>query len=233
MNILSNLLHNNRDEVSYCSSTDSIYIGSTRIFEGVSTGHITLTDSNEHGPLSYKKAMRLVLSQVGDFKILNSGDHIHNITWALKEFIDLYDINIRTEGGTILVDTENNFITEEPNTSLMYYKLFKNKTLLRKLESFGYKFKMGSGLKLQKKAYSTTNRTKSPSKHRTMQSIVILKDGRLYRKIPKAAWIQLQDPSDADSKTWGEIFMQKLVDNEERLLKSKLDALSKRKKDVD
>lgn len=107
-------------------------------------------------------------------------------------------------------------LTEEPNTSLMYHKLFPNKKLLRDLESRGYKFDMGSGLKLHRKYFASKHRNSSggPKQQRTIQSLVIFKDNKFFRKIAKATWVNLVDPSDKHSITFGEVFMGKLLDNE-------------------
>jgi hypothetical protein len=107
-------------------------------------------------------------------------------------------------------------LIEEPNTSLMYHKLFRNKQLLRDLEGLGYTFQMGSGLKIYKKYYSSTHRGSGPSQRRTLQSIVIMKDGVFFRKIPKAKWVQLADPSDKDSLSWGELFMKKILQDHQK-----------------
>lgn len=103
-------------------------------------------------------------------------------------------------------------LTEEHNSSLMYHKLFPNSKLRKELESRGYTFKMGDGLKLQRKFFSSQHRAGSaPKRQRMIQSLIILKDGRMFRQIPKAAWVQLVDPSDKDSLTFGEVFMKKLL----------------------
>lgn len=113
-------------------------------------------------------------------------------------------------------------LSEEHNTSLMYHKLFPNTRLLRDLEAKGYKFEMGSGLKLQRKYFASQHRNSSgPRRQRMIQSLVIFKDGKFFRKIPKASWVQLVDPSDKDSKTFGEVFMRRLLDDENRRYKER------------
>lgn len=118
-------------------------------------------------------------------------------------------------------------LTEEHNTSLMYHKLFPNTRLLRDLEAKGYKFEMGGGLKLQRRFFSSTHRNSSggPRRQRMIQSLIILKNGKFFREIPKAAWVQLVDPSDKDSKTYGEVFMRKLLDHEIEQYKQREQAL--------
>lgn len=106
-------------------------------------------------------------------------------------------------------------LSEEHNTSLMYHKLFPNHRLLRDLQAKGYSFEMGSGLKLQRQYYASQHRNSSgPKRQRMLQTIVVFKDGKFFRKIPKASWVQLVDPSDQKSVTFGELFMKKLLDTE-------------------
>lgn len=102
-------------------------------------------------------------------------------------------------------------LNEEANTSLMYYKLFPNQKIIQELGDYGFEFKMGSGLKLMKRHLSRANRASGVHKHRTMQSIVITLNGRLYREIPKAKWVALVDPSDQNSRRYGDIFLDKLL----------------------
>jgi hypothetical protein len=117
----------------------------------------------------------------------------------------------------------DDILTEEHNTSLMYHKLFPNLRLLRDLEAFGYKFEMGSGLKLHKQFFASKHRNKSaPTRQRTIQSLVIFKNGEMYRQIPKANWVMLVNPSDYNSKTWGEKFMEKLLAHEQKILSDRL-----------
>lgn len=148
----------------------------------------------------------------------------------------MFDLDIYRDGGSIVVENGNHqlmdgteVLTEEPNTSLMYHKLFPNRRLLRDLEGVGYKFQMGNGLKIYKKFYASTHRGSGPTKRRTLQSIVILKDGQFFRKIPKSKWVQLADPSDMHSETWGVMFMKKLLKGEQEKLSAKHDALSQLK----
>lgn len=108
-----------------------------------------------------------------------------------------------------------NILYEEHNTSLMFHKLFPNPKLRQELEARGYEFKMGEGLKLQRAFFGSQHRGKSaPKRQRMIQSLVILKDGMFFRKIPKASWVMLIDPSDKDSLTFGEAFMRKLLKSE-------------------
>lgn len=126
-------------------------------------------------------------------------------------------------------------LDEEHNTSLMYHKLFPNKRLLRDLEAKGYKFEMGDGLKLHRKYYASQHRTSSgPRKQRMIQTLLIFKNGKFFRKVTKAAWVQLVDPSDKDSTTFGEVFMRKLLDEENRRFKEReAQILAKRNETVD
>jgi len=122
-------------------------------------------------------------------------------------------------------------LTEEPNSSLMYHKLFPNRRLLRDLESKGYSFDMGAGLKLQRQYFGSQHRnTSGPKQQRMIQSLVIMKDGKFFRKIPKASWVQLVDPSDQNSKTFGEVFMTKLLQQENDLYKAREKAINDSKK---
>jgi hypothetical protein len=149
--------------------------------------------------------------------ISTSEQNISNLSHLINEMDIVYDCNIRKVKDN-QYEISNKFygteiLSEEPNTSLMYHKLFPSKYLLRKLKEKGYTFKMGEGLKIYKKHYGSTNRGSGPSKRRTLQSIVILKDGKFFRKIPKSKWVQMKDPSDRESSIWGVIFMRKLLDN--------------------
>jgi hypothetical protein len=117
-------------------------------------------------------------------------------------------------------------LTEEPNSSLMFHKLFPNRRLLRDLESRGYEFVMGDGLKLQRQYFSSQHRANSgPKRQRMIQTLIIFKKGKFFRKIPKSSWVQLVDPSDGESKTFGEVFMKKLLQKE-------LDAYTAREKGI-
>jgi len=153
---------------------------------------------------------------------------------VIKEINSIYDYSaIKTSTGFVLtrgVDVDNEILTEEPNTSLMYHKLFPDKRLLRDLESRGYTFQMGNGLKIYKQYYSSVHRGSGPSKRRTLQSIVILKDGRLFRKIPKAKWVQLADPSDQHSDTWGTLFMRKMKKHEQDRIQTRKQKLQDHRK---
>lgn len=148
----------------------------------------------------------------------------------------LLDIDVYRDGVNVVIEfvdhsnvDSDELLTEEPNTSLMYHKLFPNRRLLRDLEGVGYKFQMGSGLKIYKKFYASTHRGSGPSKRRTLQSIVILKDGQFFRKIPKSKWVQLADPSDMHSESWGAMFMKKLLGDEQRKIREKHKKLSQLK----
>lgn len=144
--------------------------------------------------------------------------HVHDYLVYEREGVD---------GGTIFVLCKDmvlehtELLMEEPNTSLMYHKLFPNKRLMKQLEALGYTFQMGSGLKIYKKYYSSTHRGSGPSQRRTLQSVVLMKDGSFFRKIPKAKWVQLADPSDKDSLTWGELFMKKILADHQKKTEDK------------
>lgn len=119
-------------------------------------------------------------------------------------------------------------LTEEANTSLMYHKLFPNRKLLRSLEARGYQFIMGDGLKLQRQYFSSQHRTNGgPKRQRMIQSLVILKDGQMFRKIPKSNWVRLVDPSDKNSLTFGEVFMRKILQQELQKQQDKINLINK------
>lgn len=93
----------------------------------------------------------------------------------------------------------------------MYYKLFPNRTKIRTLEDLGFQFKMGSGQKILKQHLSRSSRARGVHSHRTLQNIVILYNGRFFRKFTKAQWMMLLDPSDKDSQTYGDKFLDELI----------------------
>lgn len=140
--------------------------------------------------------------------------------------LDIYELIECGSGYTIttghkLTESRELLLIEEPNTSLMYHKLFPDMNLLRSLENIGYTFRMGLGLKISKQHYATTHRGSKSKDRRKLQSIVILKDGTFYRKIPKAKWVKLVDLTDADSVSFGTRFMKKLLSTHENQLQSK------------
>lgn len=161
------------------------------------------------------------------------------VSQMVKETVNMNDLDAIVTGTNKLLfhiyeyegDWDGEVLTEEPNTSLMYHKLFPNKKLLRQLENFGYKFSMGQGLKIYKKHYASTHRGSGPSKRRTLQSLVIHKDGQMFRKIPKPKWVQLVDPSDKDSETWGTVFMKKMLKAEEEKQEARKKKLEAKKKE--
>lgn len=172
-----------------------------------------------------KKSLREYFTQ-----ILTPLKDLHD--FLIYETID-GDFLTLTASKTYMFESQRmkEILTEEPNTSLMYHKLFPDKKLLRDLESKGYSFQMGSGLKIYKKYYASTHRGSGPSQRRTLQSIVILKDGKFFRKIPKAKWVQLQDPSDKDSVTWGTIFMRKMLADHNTKQQLRHDALMRKRQE--
>lgn len=108
-------------------------------------------------------------------------------------------------------------LAEEANTSLMYHKLFPNKTKIRQLEDLGFEFKMGSGTKILKKHLSRASRAGGAHKHRTMQTITILYRKRFFRSFTKAEWVMLVDPTDQNSQTQGDVFLDKMISHFGRL----------------
>lgn len=102
-------------------------------------------------------------------------------------------------------------LVEEANTSLMYHKLFPNKTKIRTLEDLGFEFKMGSGTKILKRHLSRSSRSRGAHKHRTLQTITILYRKRFFRSFTKAEWVMLVDPTDQHSQTKGDVFLDKLI----------------------
>lgn len=163
-------------------------------------------------------------------QILKPLKHVHD--FLVYEQRD-GEFSVFTASKSTLLEhqSQHELLMEEPNTSLMYHKLFPDKRLLRDLETHGYSFQMGSGLKIYKKYYASTHRGSGPSQRRTLQSIVILKDGKFFRKIPKSKWVQLIDPSDKDSVSWGTAFMKKMLANEVGLKQQRKQALLKKRKE--
>ncbi len=156
---------------------------------------------------------------------------------VIKEIKHIYDYNVHSTNDGLyelcrgIENSSAEILTEEPNTSLMYHKLFPNKRLLRDLESRGYKFQMGNGLKIYKQHYASVHRGSGPSKRRTLQSVVILKDGKIFRKIPKSKWVQLADVSDQNSVSWGTLFMKKMMARENENIKKRKAKLAQHRKD--
>lgn len=135
---------------------------------------------------------------------------------AFERVAGMYGYGCMVEDSSLIMCKNLEFLSEEPNSSLMYHRMFPNKRLNAELESYGYKFRDGGGMKLMRKHMGTTNRNSGPHERRTMQSIVIFKDGRIFRKIAKQKWNQLVDPSDKDSETWGVKFQRKMVATERK-----------------
>lgn len=160
-------------------------------------------------------------------RLTGLGDYGYIVETICKKMQLFYGCNVSLSDRCIEItnSNENNTITEEHNTSLMYHKLFPNNELLRELEKYGYKFEMGNGIKLHKQFFASKHRNKSgPSRQRTIQTLIIFKNGQMYRQIPKSQWVLLVDPSNAKSKTWGEVFMQKLLAHEKQIFDSKIKA---------
>lgn len=128
----------------------------------------------------------------------------------------MYNYSMIADGHTLELEQQVEYLQEEPNSSLMYHRMFPNKRLNAELESYGYTFRDGSGMKLMRKTMGSTNRNSRPHERRTMQSVIIFKDGRIFRKIAKQKWNQLVDPSDKDSETWGVAFQRKIVASERK-----------------
>ncbi|MFY0655374.1 MAG: hypothetical protein JXR12_01220 [Neptunomonas phycophila] len=137
--------------------------------------------------------------------------------YAFNAVRGMYNYNMDLFEHTIVLGEQVEILEEEPNSSLMYHRMFPDKKLNAELESYGYKFRDGSGLKLMRKTMGSTNRNSRPHERRTMQSIIIFKDGSIFRKIAKQKWNQLVDPSDSQSVSWGVAFQRKMVAAERKL----------------
>lgn len=162
-----------------------------------------------------------------NIKLVNYGDYASIMESICKNISLWYEVDYYKSDRcyTIVPTQPGDLLVEEHNTSLMYHKLFPNYSLLRELEAFGYSFEMGAGLKLQKKFFASQHRNVSgPRRQRSIQSLLILKNGLFFRQIPKPQWVMLVDPTDNNSKTWGEMFMRKLLDTEKTKYQNKLQA---------
>lgn len=102
-------------------------------------------------------------------------------------------------------------LLEEPNTSLMFYKLFPDQRITRQLECYGFTFQMGGGKKNLKTVLSRAHRSRGVHTQRSKQTILILHHGRIFREFTTEKWSSHIDPSDKDSKTHGQAFLEKLL----------------------
>lgn len=146
-----------------------------------------------------------LLVESDDASVRNVFEYAFNVVGGM------YNYGVELFEHSIVLGEQVEILEEEPNSSLMYHRMFPDKRLNAELEAYGYKFRDGSGLKLMRKTMGSTNRNSRPHERRTMQSIIIFKDGRIFRKIAKQKWNQLVDPSDKDSVSWGVAFQRKMV----------------------
>lgn len=152
-----------------------------------------------------KYSPQTLLVESDDAAVRNVFEYAFNVVGSMYSYsVDLFE-------HSVVLGEQVEILEEEPNSSLMYHRMFPDKRLNAELEAYGYKFRDGSGLKLMRKTMGSTNRNSRPHERRTMQSIIIFKDGRIFRKIAKQKWNQLVDPSDKDSETWGVTFQRKMV----------------------
>jgi len=161
------------------------------------------------------------------FELTIGGVTEHSTLILLKHTAFFCELDISMVGDTITLSHNllGSMLVEEPNSSLMYHKLFPDVTTLRDLENIGYTFKMGAGLAISKQHYATSHRGSKSASRRSLQTIIIMKDGNMFRKMPKAKWVQLVDPSDKDSITYGVRFMKQLLKDHTDKLQSRWDKL--------
>ncbi len=229
MSLLNDLYKDIRSDVNWTTSngiTTAVYENGTVTFKPDSSDGDWIVEVaiSEYKSDTIKSIISKFISKFTPNKILverGIDEHRSVFEYVFNVVGELFEYGVIQSENSLLLDSAVEFITEEPNSSLMYHRLFPNKRVNAELEAYGYKFRDGSGMKLSRKHFGQTNRNSGPSERRTMQSIIIFKDGRVFRKIAKQKWNQLVDTSDAESESWGVAFQRKIIADERRQRKEK------------